>query len=144
MDQVSDERPRSTTAHPPAPAGPSNSSGKGGSRCRPCSDTGELRWQQPVPDGDGGLVLREMTHPCTCQAARDAGTWRHPAAEADRVIDTHDHAPVDSPAGAARGGGQAAAVQRLQPGLAAFLAAASPLRPSPGSGPGHGRGGREV
>lgn len=57
------------------------------------------------------MVLREMTHPCTCEAARNAGVWRHPAAETDRVVDTA--APPAAGAGGSRVGGQAAAVQRL-------------------------------
>ncbi|GLZ43499.1 hypothetical protein Acsp05_71230 [Actinokineospora sp. NBRC 105648] len=57
-----------------------------GSKCRRCADTGTMSWQQPTPGPDGTMVLRNVTHPCTCQAARDAGVWRHPAAERDRVI----------------------------------------------------------
>lgn len=97
-----------------------------GSSCRVCSDTGLMRWQQPVPVPGGRMELREMTHPCTCEAARAAGVWRHPAAEADRVIDAEGRAAGGGPRGRA---GQAAAAQHTQSGLAALLAAADPTRP---------------
>ena len=88
-------------------------------------------WQQPAPAPGGGLMLREMTHPCTCEAARAAGLWRAPAAEADKVVDVdaeYNEAP-------GRGGQAAAAAHRLQPGLTAFLAAAGPGQARPGQRP---------
>ncbi len=101
------------TAEPvdPADAGlaaAGTSSMSSAAACRPCGDTGVMRWLQAVLIEGGGFEQREMTHPCTCQAARDAGVWRHPAAEADRVV------------------GQAAAAQQVPPGLAALLAALTP------------------
>lgn len=84
----------------------------GGSACARCHDTGTMRWLQPTPVEGGGVVRRELTHPCTCQAARDAGLWRHPAAESGRVV------------------GQAAAAQVTPPGLAALLDALMPPGPT--------------
>lgn len=103
---------------PPTPPTPA------GSRCRVCSDTGTMRWQQPTPGPDGRPQLHEMTHPCTCAAAQAAGAWRHPAAEDDRILDgpRRDEQPGPLAQGHAR------AAQRTQPGLAALLAAAHPHR----------------
>ncbi|MCG8919449.1 hypothetical protein L6E12_27100 [Actinokineospora sp. PR83] len=85
----------------------------GKSACSRCRDTGIMRWRQAVALDDGGFAQREMTHPCTCQAARDAGVWRHPAAEAERVV------------------GHGAAAQHVPPGLAALLAALMPPGATP-------------
>ncbi|WP_189209772.1 MULTISPECIES: hypothetical protein [Actinokineospora] len=51
--------------------------------CPHCEGLGLLRWQQAIPTEDG-FVLREMEHPCPKGCG---GHWRHPAAEADLVID---------------------------------------------------------
>lgn len=57
--------------------------------CSHCDGEGVLRWTQPVP-GPDGWVLRELEHPCP---AGCGDTWKHPVAEADRVVG----APSDAP-----------------------------------------------
>ncbi|CRK59101.1 hypothetical protein [Alloactinosynnema sp. L-07] len=59
--------------------------------CDRCDNTGVLRWQQPMPDGNGGTVLRDMEHACPCGRGP---SWKHPAAEADRVIGAPGAAPA--------------------------------------------------
>lgn len=65
-------------ASPPAAAG---------SACRVCRDTGVMTWTQPTQLPGGQWETREVSHPCTCEAARAAGIWRHPAAERGHVFD---------------------------------------------------------
>lgn len=73
------------------------------SNCDRCEDTGVMRWQQPVPDGKGGMILREEEVPCPRGCG---GHWKHPAAESDRVIG----APGETPT--RRRGGNAAAANK--------------------------------
>jgi len=87
--------PRATTRAVPAPPAP-DAVDSAGSRpdpdCRDCHGTGLIRWQQPVPDGRGGMMLREMTHPCVVPGHHP--DWRHPAAERGRVVDVPGDAPT--------------------------------------------------
>lgn len=58
------------------------------SECPMCRGEGVLRWRQPFPDG----VLRDLEHPCPNGCG---DTWRHPAAEDDKVIgDQSDTRPA--------------------------------------------------
>jgi hypothetical protein len=58
--------------------------------CPHCDGEGVLRWSQPTPGPDGGVLMREMETPCPNGCG---GDWKHPAAEADRVVDTPSDAP---------------------------------------------------
>lgn len=58
--------------------------------CVHCGGEGVLRWTQPTPGPDGGVLMRELEIPCPDGCG---GDWKHPAAEADRVVD----APTDAP-----------------------------------------------
>ncbi|GAA0244699.1 hypothetical protein GCM10010492_50010 [Saccharothrix mutabilis subsp. mutabilis] len=59
--------------------------------CEVCGDTGTMTWMQPVPDGHGGFVLKQVEHPCACPRSR---WWRPPAAESRVVIDPDDRVSV--------------------------------------------------
>ena len=81
--------------------------------CPQCQGGGVIKWTQPDPDGSGGFVLREMTHPCP----RGCGPqWKHPNAERERVVDGEpDNRPV-------RVEGHAKAANQLPPELDDLLA----------------------
>lgn len=79
-----------------------------GSDCPDCEGTGVMRWQQPEPDGSGGMILRDMEHPCIRGCG---GHWKQPAAERHLVVDTPSDAPQKIQ-------GQAAAANRMPPVLA--------------------------
>ncbi|GAA3050934.1 hypothetical protein [Actinokineospora globicatena] len=74
-----------------------------------CGPDGVIRWHQPRPDGRGGTELAQMELPCP---AGHAGTWRHPAAERDLVVES----PIPT-----RLPGATDAANQLPPGLAALL-----------------------
>lgn len=96
-----------------------------GPDCRICRDTGVMTWQQPVQRPDSGWEMREVSHPCTCAAARAAGTWRHPAAEQNLVVDVPDHqAATNAAPPPTRAHGHADAAQELPDALAALIQAA--------------------
>lgn len=54
------------------------------SSCNLCRDTGHFTWQQPEPQPDGSMLLRDMSHPCVRGCS---GWWRQPAEEMDQVIE---------------------------------------------------------
>nr|WP_157528207.1 hypothetical protein [Kibdelosporangium sp. MJ126-NF4]CEL17593.1 hypothetical protein [Kibdelosporangium sp. MJ126-NF4] len=58
--------------------------------CPACLGEGVLRWTQPTLDGTQGWILRKMAMPCPLGCG---DTWKHPAAEADRVINPPDDRP---------------------------------------------------
>lgn len=100
-----DSRTGSRTVLPVEASDKSPSASKG---CDHCDGGGVMRWKQPEPDGDGGMLLREMEHPCPRPGCGPG--WKHPHAERDRVV----AAPNDAPA---RAGGQAAAANKLPDAL---------------------------
>src|SRR5438128_525884 len=71
----------------PAPRAVDSATSPPERECPLCDGTGVMRWTQMCPDG----VLRELEHPCVDGCS---GYWKHPAAQAGRVVETIDAEPV--------------------------------------------------
>lgn len=70
-----------------------------------------MRWQQPVPQPDGSMKLAAAEHPCPNGCG---GHWKHPAAQAGRVVG----APTSTPA---QRGGWAKESQKITGDAPAWL-----------------------